>query len=294
MRRFSFVHVDVFTNSRFGGNQLAVFTDAQGLTDAEMQAIACEMNFAESTFVLPADSPETDARVRIFTTVLELPFAGHPTVGTAWVLSRTTQKTAVTLGLTVGPIEVEVDPGDGMQGRATMRQPLPTFEEPDLSRLEVAGLLGLEPGDLGDFAPIEIGSAGTPFLFVPVRSRDELERVRGTAEMAETIAEHPFHGVYAYCRGGDDPNASARVRMFHPAPGDTVAEDPATGSAAGPFGAYLVKHGLASPGSMLIEQGYELGRPSQLHVTIDTAGDEVTKVTVGGGVVFVAEGELVV
>lgn len=295
MRRYSFVQVDVFTHARFGGNQLAVFTDARGLTDSEMQTIAMEMNYAESTFVLPPEAAGTDARVRIFTTVLEMAFAGHPTVGTAFVLARTSGATALTLGLNIGPIPVEVDAGDGMLGGATMNQPLPTFEVPDdLSRLEVAGLLGLEPGDLADFAPVEIGSAGAPFLFVPLRSRDELERVRGTDEMLDAIADGAFHGVYPYCMGGDDADAAAHVRMFFPASGGAVQEDPATGSAAGPFGAYLVRHGLAAPGSMLIEQGHELGRPSQLRVTVDTAGDEITKVTVGGGVVFVAEGELVI
>jgi trans-2,3-dihydro-3-hydroxyanthranilate isomerase len=108
------------------------------------------------------------------------------------------------------------------------------------------------------------------------------------------LPDAPFHGVYPYCLGGEDAAAVARARMFHPAPGGTVQEDPASGSAAGPFGAYLVRHGLAAPGSMLVEQGYELGRPSQLRVNIDAAGEQVTGITVGGGVVFVAEGELVI
>ncbi len=294
MRRYPFVQVDVFTRTRFGGNQLAVFTDARGLSDAEMQSIAREMNYAESTFVFPPEAAGTDARVRIFTTVTEMAFAGHPTLGTAFVLARKSAATSLTLGFGVGPIAVEVDAGDGMVGRATMRQPLPAFEDADLSRLEVAELLGLEPGDLGDCAPIEIGSAGTPFLFVPLRSREELEGARGTAELVEALEGGSFHGVFPYCMGGDDPDAAARSRMFHLAPGGTVQEDAATGSAAGPFGAYLVRHGLAAPGSMLIEQGFEMGRPSQLRVNVDTAASEVTKVTVGGGVVFVAKGELVI
>jgi trans-2,3-dihydro-3-hydroxyanthranilate isomerase len=295
MRRYSYVHVDVFTHARFGGNQLAVFTDGRGLSDTEMQSIAREMNFAETTFVLPPEDPAHDARVRIFTTVLELPFAGHPTVGTAWVLGRDRDRTAVTLELGVGPIPVSVDASEEMEGSATMRQPLPEFHRPELSRLETAALLGMEPGDLGDYAPIEVGSAGAPFLFVPLRSLAELADANGyTREMASALESPEFHGVYCFALGGADENATARARMFHPGPGGSVQEDPATGSAAGPFGAYLVRHGLVPPGSMAIEQGYEMGRPSQLQVTVDTAGEEITTVSVGGGVVLVATGEMVV
>ena len=295
MRRYSYAHVDVFTRSRFGGNQLAVFTDARGLTDAEMQAIAREMNFAETTFVLPPEDAAHDARVRIFTTVLELPFAGHPAVGTAWVLGRERGRSAVTLELGVGPIAVSVDASEELHGSATMRQPLPEFREPELSRLETAALLGLEPGDLGDYAPIEVGSAGAPFLFVPLQSLAQMADANGyTREMAAALEGPEFHGVYCFALGGADEHTTARARMFHPGPGGSVQEDPATGSAAGPFGAYLVRHGLVPPGSMTIEQGHEMGRPSQLHVTVETAGEKITGVRVGGGVVLVATGEMLV
>jgi trans-2,3-dihydro-3-hydroxyanthranilate isomerase len=296
MRRYPYVHVDVFTRTRFGGNQLAVFTEGGGLSDAEMQSIAREMNFAETTFVFPPEDAANDAKVRIFTTVVELPFAGHPTVGTGWVLGRARDRSKVTLELGVGPIAVSVDAGDEAHGSATMEQPLPWFEEPDLSRLEVAALLGLEPGDLGDYAPIEIGSAGAPFLYVPLRSLEEVGRATGhTRELADAFESNPpFHGVYCFALGGVDEHASAHVRMFHPGPGGSAQEDPATGSAAGPLGAYLVRHGLESPGSMRLEQGYELGRPSQLDVTVDTAGEEITRLRVGGGVVLVANGEMLV
>jgi trans-2,3-dihydro-3-hydroxyanthranilate isomerase len=296
MRRYSYVHVDVFTRTRFGGNQLAVFTDATGLTEGEMQSIAREMNFAETTFVLPPADPAHQARVRIFTTVLELPFAGHPTVGTGWVLGRAADRNSVTLELGVGPIRVSVDAGNEAAGSATMEQPLPWFEEPDLSRLEVASLIGLEMGDLGDFAPIEIGSSGAPFLYVPLRSMEEVERANGhSAALTAAFEDNPrFHGLYCFALGGVGEDATAHVRMFHPGPGGSVQEDPATGSAAGPLGAYLVRHGLAAPGSMVVEQGYELGRPSVLNVTVDTAGEEITGLSVGGGVVLVATGEMLV
>jgi trans-2,3-dihydro-3-hydroxyanthranilate isomerase len=241
MRRYSYVHVDVFTRTRFGGNQLAVFTDGAGLTDDEMQSIAREMNFAETTFVLQPNDAANDARVRIFTTVLELPFAGHPTVGTAWVLGRERDRSAVTLELGVGPIAVSVDVGEDTHGGATMRQPLPEFSAP-----------------------------------------------------AAALESPDFHGVFCFALGGASEDTTARARMFHPGPGGSVQEDPATGGAAGPFGAYLVRHGLVPPGSMTVEQGYEMGRPSQLQVTVETAGESITGVKVGGGVVRVATGEMVV
>lgn len=295
MRRYSYVLVDVFTRSRFGGNQLAVFRDGAGLSDAEMQAIALELNLAETTFVLPAETPGGDARVRIFTTLVELPFAGHPTVGTGWVLANALGRDEVTLELRVGPLRVAVDRGDGVAGSATMEQPLPSFEESELSRLEVAELVGLEPGDLGNYGPIEVGSAGTPFLFVPVASMAEMERLNGhTGAMTEGFERGAYHGVFCFCLGGVGEDTAAHARMFHPGPGGSVQEDPATGSAAGPFGAYLVRHGLAPAGSMVMEQGYEMGRRSQLNVSVTTEGEAITRVQVGGGVVLVAEGEMIV
>lgn len=294
MRRYAYVHVDVFTSARFGGNQLAVFTDARGLSGEEMQSIAGEMNFAESTFVLPPEDPANTARVRIFTTVVELPFAGHPMVGTAWVLARRSGAAEVRLELGVGLIDVVVDAADGVTGGATMRQPLPDFQPATLDEAGVAALVGLDRADLADFAPIEVGSAGTPFLLVPVRSREAVDAARGTVELGKAFADAPFHGVYLFALGGDGASAVAYARMFHPAPGGVPQEDPATGSAAGPLGAYLVRHRIAPAGALLFEQGYALGRPSQLYVTVETAGERIARVDVGGGVVLVAEGEMVV
>jgi trans-2,3-dihydro-3-hydroxyanthranilate isomerase len=199
----------------------------------------------------------------------------------------------VTLELGVGPIAVDVDAGEETRGSATMRQPLPVFHDSDLSRLETAQLLGLEPGDLGDYAPIEVGSAGTPFLLVPLRSLAELERANGyTREMASALESPAFHGVYCFAIGGAGEDTAARARMFHPGAGGSVQEDPATGSAVGPLGAYLVRHGLVPPGSLTVEQGEEMGRPGQLHVTVDAASEEITRVSVGGGVMLVATGEM--
>ena len=295
MRRYSFVQVDVFTRHRFGGNQLAVFTDARGLTDSEMQAIAGEMNYAESTFVLPAETEGHDARVRIFTTVQELPFAGHPTVGTAFVLGRGSEHANLTLELGVGPIPVTVEAGDGISGSATMEQPLPSFRPCPVAVDDLASLLGVATADISLDAPAEFGSAGIEWLYVPLTSVDAVSRAQGHMDvMNHLLGASDFHAICCFCQGGLDPQATAHARTFFPGVGGAFQEDPATGSAVGPLGAYLVRHGLAPAGRMLVEQGYQLGRPSQLEVTVEGSGDEITRVLVGGGVVFVAEGELVV
>src|SRR5262245_517125 len=154
MPAYRFSLVDVFTETRFGGNQLAVFHDAQGLADDQMQAIAREMNFSESTFVLPPTDPAADARVRIFTPGRELPFAGHPVVGTSCVLARERGKRGLRLELGIGPLDVQADPGDGTIGGATMEQPLPTFEPaPNGDPTTLAGLLGLDAADIADETP---------------------------------------------------------------------------------------------------------------------------------------------
>src|SRR3954468_3346366 len=158
MRQYRLIHVDVFTRTRFGGNQLAVFPEAEGLSDDEMQAIAREMNFSESTFVLPPTDPTADARVRIFTPGRELPFAGHPVVGTAFVLARERGKSDLRLELKIGTLDVQADAGDGTLGSAEREQPLPTFEPPANSDSAVlAGLLGLEASDVVGETPAEVG-----------------------------------------------------------------------------------------------------------------------------------------
>src|SRR6478672_9160719 len=182
VRRYRFVQVDVFTRRLFGGNQLAVFTDARGLDPAEMQAIAREMNYSESTFVLPTEGSAADARVRIFAPAVELPFAGHPVVGTGYVLGAERQRPELRLELQIGTLRVEVDPGDGRSGSARMEQPLPTFRPAEADPGTLAGLVGLEAGDLATDSPVEFGTAGVEFLFLPLRSLDAVRRARANAE----------------------------------------------------------------------------------------------------------------
>jgi trans-2,3-dihydro-3-hydroxyanthranilate isomerase len=297
MRRCRFFQVDVFTRRAFGGNQLAVFPDAEGLSDAEMQAIAVEMNYSESTFVLPPEDPAADARVRIFTPAAELPFAGHPTVGTGFVLGRERGVRELALQLGVGTLRVEVDAGDGRLGGARMEQPLPTFWPVDADPATLAAMIGLGPDDLDASAPIEIGSAGVPFLFLPIRSLEAVRRARGDAAAMQRVWPTPRSGpvrpaVYLFTTEAEAPEAAAHARMFSLLPGQGAREDPATGGASGPFGAYLVRHGLREPGRLLLEQGYEMGRPSQVEVEVEVTDGTVSRVRVGGGVVLIAEGHL--
>ncbi len=294
MRQHRLIHVDVFTRTRFGGNQLAVFPSAEGLSDEEMQAIAREMNFSETTFVLPPTDPTADAKVRIFTPGRELPFAGHPVVGTAFVLARDNGKTSLRLELGIGTLGVEADPGDGISGGAVMEQPVPTFEPPpNADPAVLAGLLGLDAADLASETPAEFGSSGNRFLYVRLRSLDAVRRARGVPDaLARYYVGDSHPAVYAFCTGGEAPEAAAHGRMFSLALGADVREDPATGSASGPAGGYLLRHGLAGPGQLLLEQGYEMLRPSQIDVGLTVTDGTLTGVTVGGGVVLVAEGTL--
>jgi trans-2,3-dihydro-3-hydroxyanthranilate isomerase len=295
VRRYRFFHVDVFTRHPFGGNQLAVFPEAEGLSDAEMQAIALEMNFSESSFVLPPDDPEAAARVRIFTPGRELPFAGHPTVGTSFVLARERGLREMTLQLGVGPLGVVADPGDGRIGSATMEQPLPRFWPAEGDAATLAGMLGLRPEDVSTDTPAEFGSAGVPFLYLPLRSLHAVRRARGDAEaMARFFAGRDHPAIYLFTTETESPEATTHARMLSLLLGSDVREDPATGGASGPFGAYLVRHGLAEPGDLLLEQGYEMGRPSQIEGRVEASDGEITRVVVGGGVVLMAEGELLV
>ena len=295
VRRYRFVQVDVFTRRPFGGNQLAVFPEAEGLSDAEMQQIAAEMNYSESTFVFPPDDPTADARVRIFTPGMELPFAGHPVVGTGYVLGLERGARALTFQLGVGPLKVSSDPGDGRVGSARMEQPLPSFRPAEADRSTLAEIVGLAPEDVFEASPPEIGSAGVPFLYLPVRSLDAIGRVRPNPDaMSRFFGDDDHPAVYIFTTETESPEASAHARMFSLLLGKDVREDPATGGASGPFGAYLVRHGLRPPGRLLLEQGYEMGRPSQIEVEIALRDGKISQVAVGGGVVMMAEGELLV
>lgn len=288
-RAFSYVQVDVFTSRPLEGNALAVFTDARGLSDVEMQAIARETNLSETTFVFPdpAAPPGRPVPVRIFTVGEEVPFAGHPTLGTAFVLRGTSRAREIVLALGVGDIPVAFeDREDGAYGE--MRQRDPVFGSVHAAE-DVARALGITPADLDPCAPVQTVSTGLPFAVVPVRSLAVLRALRVDWQRAEAyLAGTDARFFYLVSRETLDPAAALHARMIF-----YGGEDPATGSAAGCCAAWVVRHGLAGPGErVIIEQGIEARRPSRIFVRAGGGRDRVSEVRVGGHAVVVSRGEL--
>jgi trans-2,3-dihydro-3-hydroxyanthranilate isomerase len=296
--RYRYVHLDVFTDARFGGNQLAVFPEAAGLSSEVMQLMAREINFAESTFVTPPEAAGTDVRMRIFTPKVEMPMAGHPVIGSTFALARAGRipsGTAVwTFGLNIGPLPVELEWRDGQLVFAWMTQRNPEFGVPQ-AILPIAAALGIpEQAVRSTGFPVQQVSCGMPVLIVPVATRTIADGAAPDLRLIRRLkdeAGHVLFYLFTMDRTGADDGATVYTRMFAPELG--VYEDPATGSASGPLGAYLVHHGVVSSEeghSMLNLQGKKLGRPSWLHISIDSEARAVTRVRVGGTSVFVAEG----
>ena len=299
-----YLHYDVFTRRPLAGNQLAVFPEAAGLDPALMQRIALEMAFPETTFILPPETDDTDVRMRIFTPRRELPMAGHPTIGSTFALASEgvigPDRDRLVFGLGIGPTPVSLEWAGDELTFAWMRQPLPEFGPliEDKDRGEVAAALGIDPGDITAGLPIQVVSSGLPVLFVPLETRRAVDAV--TFELAglrPVFARHRLDDlpvfVFSLETGHDD--ATAYSRMFAPAFG--IPEDPATGGASGPLGAYLVHHGAVSPdgiAQMVSLQGVKMGRPSRVHISISSSASskdgDITFVQVGGAAVLVAEG----
>jgi trans-2,3-dihydro-3-hydroxyanthranilate isomerase len=300
-RSYRYLHFDVFTNRLFGGNQLAVFPDARGLADDTMQSIAKEMNFSESTFVLPAERPDTDVRMRIFTPGDELPMAGHPTIGSTFALARTgliaPPQDRFVFGLNVGPIPVSLTWSGDDLAFAWMTQLTPTFGPAIGNERGAAAMLGVREEAIGSTRlPIQQVSCGMPCLFVPIATRREvdeavLERGAWSAFMG-ALDDPPDCAFFFSVEAGPD-GATAYSRMFAPSLG--IGEDPATGGASGPLGCYLVRHGVVTAEqaeAMLSLQGVRVGRPSHVHISIGVEHGEIVSVRVGGESVFAGEGLL--
>ena len=289
--RYRYLHYDVFTDRRFGGNQLAVFPDAAGLGAETMQMIAREIGFAETTFVTAAERPGTDVRMRIFTPGRELPMAGHPVVGSTFALARVGRiaegRADWVFGLNIGPIPVSLEWSVPRLDFAWMTQGTPEFG-PTIDDLgKVAAALGLAEEDIrATGLPVQQVSCGVPFVFVPLATRAAVDRAVPDTRLLDFEAY-----VFTTDRAGAADSATTYSRMFAPMFG--VAEDPATGGASGPLGSYLVRHSLVEPGharSILNLQGVKLGRPSWIHISIESSGGAISCVRVGGTSVFVAEG----
>jgi trans-2,3-dihydro-3-hydroxyanthranilate isomerase len=274
MAQYRYVLLDVFTDEPFTGNQLAVYTDARTLPEERLQRIAREMNLSETVFMLPSTG-EGDARLRIFTPRAELPFAGHPLLGAAWVYGRATSLGRIVFETGAGLVPLELErAGDGLS-RATMTQPRPVFSELDGAD-ELVGALGL--GDTVG-APV-LADNGVRSALVEVASLDVLANLEPDLARIARFGAAQTVAVYAFHQG------DVRARVFAPAVG--VPEDPATGSACGPIGAYLQRQGKLPGGPLTIHQGVELGRPSVVTVEITSEGD----VLVGGSCVVVGRGFL--
>ncbi len=290
--------VDVFAERPLEGNMLAIFTDARGLSDEQMQALARETNLAETTFILPSDTPqEGDAvRVRIFTTQEELPFAGHPTLGTAawlyWNHPVLKGSRAITLRLNAGPITVSFEePRAGEAGvRGTMRQLDPVFGSTH-DHAEVARVLGMSLEDLDTTQPIQIVSTGMAFCIVPIRSVTAIKRLAIPQAAAQAWLD-AHEAKFFYCLA---PAEQASGADFHARMQFYSGEDPATGSASGCAISYLVRHGIvASERPTIFEQGIEIRRPSRINVQASLRDGEVTEVFVGGRTISVASGTFLI
>lgn len=289
--RLSFSQVDVFTSKPFEGNSLAVFADGNALSEQQMQTIAREMNLSETTFILPRDPAierERGVRVRIFTVREELPFAGHPTLGTASVLRGSSGAKEVALELNVGRVPVQFTETPGQPVFGEMTQVDPKFGDIH-DREAVVRATGLHDGDIDPSLPIQTVSTGLPYTIVPLRGLEIARRLRvDTQSAAEYLAHFGCRFFYFVSRETVDTAARLHARMLF-----YGNEDPATGSAAGCTAAWMVKHGVAKPDEqVLIEQGMEMLRPSRIFVRASRKDDKIVNVRVGGNVVEVLRGEV--
>ena len=303
-RSLKFYQADVFTPQPFGGNPVAVFPEAGGLTDDELQQIAREMNLSETVFVFPPSDPAAIVRLRIFTPTQEIPFAGHPVVGTMHVLAqlgmiRTTDPlTRVMQECNIGLFPVELHTKDGKVTRVVMTQPVPQFLdliEDAEDFYKIASSLGIAKYTITDAKwPTQVVSTGLPVLIVPVRTLTAVRSIKPDPSAIVDICRRVgANGILVFTTVTVEPTANVHARMFAPSIG--IPEDPATGSAAGALGAYLVQNGIVDVGPMTeisIEQGYEIERPSRIFVQVASDDDLIQVVKVGGQCVMVVEGTL--
>ncbi len=295
MQAFTYRLLDVFTRTAFGGNPLAVFTDARGLSDTMMQSIARELNLSETTFVLPPRASPHHYWVRVFTPLAELPSGGLPTIGTAYALAleerlrREATRQRVVFEDQTGPVSVTME-----TPMFSMQQPLPSFGPIFGERDALAAMLGLDPSALPSGMPVQSVSCTVPYLLVPVANLAAMESIRFRQDIWERVlARSPHPHVLAFTLQCRSEGSSAHCRMF--APGLGLHEDPATATAAGPLVAYFARWGLLGPDprvEFVCEQGIEIGRPSFIHVTIERNLDQIVSLRVGGQCIAIGQGEI--
>ncbi len=298
-RVYEYQHLDVFTDQPLTGNQLAVFLDPNDLETDEMQAMTREINFSETTFVVPAETEDTDVRVRIFGRNREMQFAGHPTIGTAFALAQAGRiepgRGRYVFGLGIGPTALELEWLEGELAFAWMDQLNPTYGAILEDKAAVEAAIGLEPGAIMPEHPIQEISCGSNFLFVPLVTRAAVDGVTiDAAAMGEAFEKAGMQrrGMFIFSPEPGDDNATVYSRML----GLSGFEDPGTGSASGPLGCYLVHHGLVSQaeaGSIISRQGVKMNRPCEVFIRIGTDGESIGRVQVGGRSATVGTGTIV-
>jgi trans-2,3-dihydro-3-hydroxyanthranilate isomerase len=286
-----FFQVDVFTDRMFGGNPLAVFPEPGSLDEAIHLQIAREMNLSETTFVYPPEHPEADFRIRIFTPGREIPFAGHPTLGTAHILWETGKialaNDSMVLEMSAGLIKVSK-----RQRNLFMEQPLPSFGDTVKAVDQVAEALSIDPREIDSRFPLQIVSTGFPALYIPIKNLKAVQNVELNLSVLRTVLQG-VDMIYVFSSETLEPRSTVHSRAFAPFIG--IPEDPATGSAGGALGAYLVRHKVIEnldPSAIVIEQGFEMNRPSTILVSVGTTGEEIDSIQVGGQAITVLEGNL--
>ena len=297
---YRYCTADVFTKVAFGGNQLAVLPDARGLSDAQMQNIAREFNYSETVFVLPPEAGGT-RRLRIFTPGSEIPFAGHPTVGAAHVLAAigeiplTGAETKIVFEEGVGPVPVTIRAEGGSPVFCQLSvSKLPEVGPQPPTRTTLAEILGLDVSDIvGGSTPAQALSCGLPFLIVPLKNREAVAKARVKLDRWEEVLQRFWApDIMVFAKDAEQDGHDIRARVF--VPGQGVPEDPATGSANATLAGYLAQRDARTDGTLrwVVEQGFEMGRPSILEIEADKVAGQLTAIRVGGASVMMAEGAL--
>jgi trans-2,3-dihydro-3-hydroxyanthranilate isomerase len=303
-KQIKFIQADVFTETAFGGNPVAVIPDADELSPEEMQKVAREINLSETAFVCTPTEPEAQIRTRFFTPSREIPFAGHPTLGTAYILAQqgrfslSEPVTRIWQQTTAGILPVDLHVVNGEIRKVVMVEPQHIImaridQESDL--LHLAAGLSIQPNQIQkDRFPVEVVSTGLPVIITPIRTLTAVKDIRLKPSLIEEICDkYGAQGVMVFSLMTVQPNSDVHTRMFAPTIG--ITEDPATGSASGALGAYLVRHRavpIKPTTVMTSEQGYELDRPSTISIEVDSRSKEIKEVRVGGQIIIVLEGTL--
>jgi trans-2,3-dihydro-3-hydroxyanthranilate isomerase len=289
MKKVPFYQIDVFTDTPLGGNPLALFPEVPGWSDAVLLKIAREMNLSETVFLFPPDDFSAHFNMRIFTPEKEIPFAGHPVIGTSFAIfgKKWHVGQEAVLKLPIGLISVALKE----DGVCCMQQPQPQFLDifGDIDLL--AESLGIDSEDISPSSPAQVVSTGFPCLFVPLKSLKAMKRLKvNSAPFSKVLQQTGVDMIYAFSQETEFVESTVHSRSFAPLIG--IPEDPATGSAAGALGAYLLQHGIIAGGRILIEQGYEINRPSCLFVEVSKKSPSEWAIEVGGKSVFILEGQI--